>query len=122
MCVAVAVERVLHERLIEAAVHAAATNNRVKILWRDAYFGAECKRLGVKRTIAKRQEIIEQLHLMAITNAADMHNFARPSFQHGFEAGKNFGFSANHRVQSSGPGFLGCSAQRCVSIVHTQCR
>jgi hypothetical protein len=80
--VAIAFQRPAHESLIEAAFHSSAANDAVKTFWRNADLLRKRERLGIKRGVAEREEIVEQLHAVPVAGRPDMHDFSRPGLQH----------------------------------------
>ena len=84
-------QRPLHEGVVERAAHAARADHRVELLDRQPRLARDRQRLGVQRRIAHRDEVVDQLHLVAQAHRPEVHHVAGPAAQHRLDAREDLG-------------------------------
>jgi hypothetical protein len=119
---AIAFDRVAHEGLVEAAIHAAAADDTVEDFGRQARLGRERQGFGVDRGVAQRHEVVEELHLVARADLAEVDELgAGPGLEHRLDARKNLGRGADHGTELAFCGLHGRTAERRVGKRDARC-
>ena len=89
---------------------------------RNADLVGQRQRLGIERGIAERDEIVEQLHAVAVAGPADVDDAAGPCLEHRLNPLKHRVGGADHGVERALPGLLRGAAERRVGEVDAERR
>lgn len=118
MGLAVAFQRIAHEGLVETAIHTPAADHLVELGHLDADLARQCERLRIKRGIAKRQEVVQKFHPMAIADPADMHDLGSPCRNNWLDPGEYVNLGPNHTIERSRPCLFRGAAKGSIGEMH----